>query len=97
MAGYKVPDWKKSIGQNMYDVEVGDKTFTIPRAEYLSAEHVELMSRTGELGSTFVLNTICPGLGDAFAPVPVKFVNEFIAAWQKDSSIDLGESEASAD
>jgi hypothetical protein len=44
-----------------------------------------------------VLNTICPGLGDAFAPVPVKFVNEFIAAWQKDSSIDLGESEASAD
>lgn len=96
MAGFKVPDWKKSIGQNMYEVEVGDKTFSIPRAEYLPAEHVDLMGRTGELGMSNVLNTICPGLGDAFAPVPIKFVNEFIEAWQQDSDITPGESGASA-
>ena len=118
MSGYKVPDWRKSIGQNMYDVEVEGYEFTIPRAEYLTTEQVEKLGNSGELGLIRVLNDICPavtheitdettgephevvdkpGLGDAFAPVPIKFANEFVAAWQKDSQIELGESEASGD
>lgn len=115
MPGYKVPDYKKSVAQNMFDVEVGGLVFTIPRAEWLPSEQIELLTKTGELGTITVLNRICPpvapdvddegndipntgklGLGDAFRPVPIKFANEFITAWQKDSTVDPGESSASA-
>ncbi len=96
--GYKVPEWQKSIGQNMFDVEIGDKTFQLVKAEYLTGDQVARLQQVNEIdgGIYTVLDEICEGLGAAFRPVPMKFVNEFVQTWQKDSAISLGESSASA-
>ena len=60
MAGYKVPDWKKSIGQNdtTFVVTIDDVDFVLPKAEWLPSEQVELLGRTGELG---MIEAICRG------------------------------------
>lgn len=117
MPGYKVPDWRRSLGEHMFDVEVEGHVFTLPTSEYLAVETVELLGKIGELGITEVLNRVAPaltrteedkegveyevevrpGLGTAFAPVPQKYVLEFLSAWQKDeAAVDMGESDASA-
>lgn len=96
--GYKVPDWKKSVDQNKFEVEVDGETFTIPKAEYLTGAQVEQFAAasTTEGGVYTVLDSLAPGLGEAMRAVPVAFTKEFIAEWQKDAGITLGESSASA-
>lgn len=97
--GYKVPDWKKSLNQNMFDVETDDgQTFQLPKAEYLTGTQVMRFREADEIegGVYAVLDEIAPGLGGAMAEVPIKFVKEFIADWQKDAGVSLGESSASA-
>lgn len=95
--GYKVPDWKKSIDQNLFEVEVGEETFHVIKAEYMTGVQVEMLQRAGnDPGGLYgVLDELCPGLGTALRPVPLKFVTEFVQAWQADSGIELGESSAS--
>lgn len=61
--GYKVPNWKKSIGQadTTFTVTMDDGTeFVLPKGEWLEVEQVELLGRVGELGLIRVLDTICP-------------------------------------
>lgn len=95
--GYKVPDWKKSLDQNKFDVEVGSKTFQLVKVEYLTGAQTEMLANAGEFegGMYALMDEICPGLGAAFKAVPTKFFNEFFEAWQADSGIELGESTAS--
>lgn len=96
--GYKLPDWKKSIGQNTYDVDMGDESFTVPKVEYLLGSQVQALSASDDVdgGIYTVLDEIAPGLGAAFVGVPVKYLKEFMSDWQGDSGITLGESEASS-
>lgn len=97
--GYKVPDWKKSIKQNLYEIETDDGVFYLPKVEYLSGDQAIAMSQAQESEErTYeVLDELAPGLGAAFRPVPVKYLKEMIEDWQADSGVGLGESEASSD
>ncbi|WP_156759986.1 hypothetical protein [Microbacterium karelineae] len=96
--GYKVPDWKKSVDQNQFEVETDNGTFLMPKAEYLTGRQVQRLSKADEVegGIYTVLDEIAPGLGEALLDVPVAVVKEMVAEWQKDAGIELGESSASA-
>lgn len=96
--GYKVPDWKKSIDQDKFDVTVGDDTYYLPKAEYLTGAQAQRFADADHVdgGLYAVLDEVEPGLGTALVDVPVKYVKDMVAEWQKDSGISLGESEASS-
>lgn len=102
--GYKVPDWKQSKDQNMFDVTVpnkngkGEKVFWIVKVEYLTGAQTEMLAKAGDFegGMYALIDELSPGLGSALRDVPNKFFNEFIDAWQADSGIELGESKASS-
>lgn len=96
--GYVVPDWKKSIDQNKFDVTVGDQTFRLVKAEYMTGDEVEKLQAASDspIALYGVLDDMCPGLGAAFRPVPMKYLLEFVQAWQNESGIELGESLASS-
>ena len=96
--GYKVPDWKKSIVQNKFDVEIGRKTYSLPKTEYLTGRQAALIAEVESNDGMYdVLDDFCPGLGTAFRDVPTKFFSEFLEAWHAESSVTPGESEASSD
>lgn len=96
--GYKVPDWKKSIDQDKFEVETPSGTFLLPKAEYITGKQAQAFAEADETpgGIYAVLDDMTPGLGTALMDVPVKFVREMVEAWQADSGITLGESAASA-
>ena len=98
MAGYKVPDWKNTDDNTVFDVTVGKKVYRLPRLEYLTGAQAELMAKSDEHegGIKGVLDVLSPGLGSAWRDVPSKFFNEFLESWHADSAVDLGESEASS-
>ncbi|MFJ6532484.1 hypothetical protein [Microbacterium sp. NPDC091662] len=96
--GYTLPDWKKSINQDKFDVTTPDGVFQMPKAEYLTGRQAQAFedADSTEGGIYAVLDDLVPGLGTALIDVPVKYVKELIEAWQEDSGVSLGESEASA-
>ncbi|OAZ40950.1 hypothetical protein A9Z40_03140 [Microbacterium arborescens] len=96
--GYTIPDWKKSIDQDKFPVTTEDGVYNLPKAEYLTGRQAQLLQEADEVegGIWAVLDEITPGLGTALLDVPVKYVKEMVEAWQDDSGISLGESEASA-
>jgi len=96
--GYKIPDWKKSIDQDKFAIETDDGTFYLPKAEYLTGRQAQQFAEADEAegGIYEVLDNITPGLGTALIDVPVKYVKELVEAWQADSGVTVGESEASS-
>lgn len=96
--GYKIPDWKKSIDQDKFEVETPEGAFLLPKAEYLTGRQVQAFAEADDEadGIYRVLDDVTPGLGTALLDVPVKYVKELVEAWQADSGVSLGESEASA-
>lgn len=96
--GYTVPDWKQSIHQNIYPVTVGENTYELPKAKYITGEQAERMQHADTAGESMydILDDICPGLGAAFRGIPVMFMQELLEDWQKDSGVTVGESAASA-
>jgi hypothetical protein len=63
MGSYRVPNWKKSIGQSdtTFTLTMDDGTeYILPKGEWLPVEHVELMDNVRMLGATNVLNEIVP-------------------------------------
>lgn len=96
--GYKVPDWKKSIDQDKYEVETESGTFYLPKAEYLTGAQVMLFQRADqtERGVYDALDAVAPGLGEALINVPIQYVKEMMQDWQGQSAVALGESSASA-
>lgn len=96
--GYKVPDWKKSIDQDKFEVETDNGTFLMPKIEWLTGRQVQRFEEADEIegGIYTVLDEVSPGLGEAMLDVPVKVVKEMVASWREEAGIDLGESSASA-
>ncbi|SJM55255.1 hypothetical protein [Agrococcus casei] len=96
--GYKVPDWKKSIKQDKFEIETADGKFSLPKAEYMTGAQAQAFAEADENegGVYAVLDEIAPGLGTALLPVPVKYLKEMLEAWQADSGITLGESSLSS-
>lgn len=96
--GYKVPDWKKSIDQNQFEVETESGVFKLPKAEYLTGAQILRFREADSIegGVYAVLDEVSPGLGTAMLDVPIRYVKEFVTNWQKDAGVSLGESSASA-
>ena len=96
--GYKVPDWRKSIGQNMFEVETESGVFLIPKAEYLTGAQAEAFAGSDSSPRAVfdALNDLAPGLGDALIGVPQLYVKEMLREWRAASAVEPGESSASA-
>lgn len=97
---YEVPASKRSIKQNQFQFKVpGDrKTYSIPKAKYLTVGQVEQLSSLGEkeLAITDILELL--GQGEAREAVRTLDTEQLMAlmqAWQEDSQVQLGESSAS--
>lgn len=88
--GYVVPDWKKSIKQNMYDITIGKKVFEIPHAKYLTGEQAERFQNDG--GDWELFDELAKGLGAELKKLPIFIVEDIIEDWQKESGISVGES-----
>lgn len=94
--GFKVPDYKQSIKQNVYSVDFPEKSFEVPKFKYLKGEYVDMLTRPSEFGGPYaVLDKVKDGLGAAFKPLPFIAYEEFMKDWQSDSGVTVGESEAS--
>jgi len=97
--GYKIPDWKKSIDQNKYDIETPEGVvYQLPKAEYLTGRQADALAAADDTegGIYAVLDDLADGLGTALRDVPLVYVKELVEDWQNESGITLGESEASA-
>ena len=95
---YEVPAAKRSLKQNVFEFKVGAKTFTVPKFEFLSVGVLEDLEAAP-------VNAVGPYL-DVFGPKgspvrdAIRSLNKdeltaLIKAWQSDSGITAGESEAS--
>lgn len=95
--GYVVPDWKKSIKQNVYPITIGSKVYELPKAKFLTGEQAERFKDAGGEGvsSYDIFDELVPKLGAELKKLPVAIFEEIITDWQKDSGVTLGESEAS--
>lgn len=95
---YEVPAAKRSLKQNLFEFKVGSKTYTVPKFEHLSVGVLESVE-------TAPANAIGPYLsvfGEADSPVGKAIrtldkdqLTALIEAWQSDSGVSVGESEAS--
>lgn len=95
---YEVPAAKRSLKQNVFEFKVGAKTYSVPKFEHLSVGVLEAIEAAPD-------DAIAPFLsvfGAKDSPVG-KAVREMdkdqlvglIKAWQADSDVTVGESEAS--
>ena len=96
---FKVPDSKRSIAQNRFEFKVpgNRKTFSVPRAKYLTIGQVEKLSELGDnLNMTDLLALFDePEALEAARGLDIEQLQALMEAWQEDSGLTLGESEAS--
>jgi hypothetical protein len=93
---YKVPESKKSIGQNQFEFELPDgMVVAIPKAKFLTAGQIEQLATSKEdLKVTDILDLLGQ-TDDAKAAVRQLDIEQLMGlmqAWQEDSGIALGES-----
>lgn len=92
---YEIPRNKKSIKQNEYTVKVGDREYNLPLMGKIKPSVVlESQEHADELKQLWVLlEGVAPGLFDEFEDGDE--LGAFFKDWQKESGIEVGESEAS--
>lgn len=106
---YRIPESKKSIGQNLFEFELPPSvcaeldlaegsTYSIPKAKFLTAGQIEqLAENPQELKLTEILDLL--GRTDEAAGAIRRLDTEqlmgLMQAWTADSGFDLGESSAS--
>lgn len=97
---YEVPASKRSLKQNLFEFHVpgNKKTFSIPKAKYLTVGQVEkLSSNSADVTLTDVLDLIGSGPAqEAARGLDQEQLTALMTAWQADSGIELGESSASS-
>ena len=96
---YEVPASKRSIKQNQFQFKVpGDrKTYSIPKAKYMTIGQVEaLETKGGEVKLTDLLEILGQGEArDAVRSLDQEQLMALMEAWQADSGLTVGESSAS--
>lgn len=103
MARFTVPESKRSIRQNQFEFHVpGDrKVYRIPKAKYLPVGLIEKFEgEKKELSVADVLAMFDNGDDATLAAIRTLDAEQLQAltkAWQQDSGLTVGESEASTD
>ncbi len=97
---YEIPDEKKSINQNVFEVKVPDgKVYKLPKFDYLSPRQAAAFDKADEdLQSMFdLLDEIGKpkGLGTFLFDSPSAYTHQLMDAWMKESGVSAGESETS--
>lgn len=95
---YQVPESKRSIAQNRFEVTLPDgTTFSMPKAKYLTVGQIETLSqKADELTLTDMLELFDePESARAVRGLDSDQLQGLMLAWQEDSGIAVGESSAS--
>lgn len=94
---YEVPASKASIGQNVFEFSIGKDKFKVKRAKYLSVGEAEALEAPDNVSVVLDLfGARGTKQGDAVRGLDSEQFQALVAAWQADSDVTLGESEASA-
>lgn len=96
---YEVPASKASIKQNRFEFKVGQKTYSLPKMQYLSLNQMALMQTIDESASVETIVhafvSVDSAAGKAIGALDQEQVKGLFAAWQAESNISVGESLAS--
>ena len=95
---YEVPVSKRSAKQNVFEFKVGQKSYTVPKFAYLSVGVLESLSAAGDdaMGPFLdAFGTKDTPIGKAVRSLDQEQLIGLIKAWQADSDVTVGESEAS--
>lgn len=95
---YEVPAAKRSLKQNVFEFKVSGKTFSVPKFEYLPVGVLETLENTPETAIAPFLGIFGEKdspIGRAIRSLDKEQMVALIQAWQADSGVTVGESEAS--
>lgn len=95
---YEVPVSKRSAKQNVFEFKVGTKAFTVPKFAFLPVGVLEALSAAGDdaMGPFLdAFGTKDTAVGKAVRTLDQEQLIGLIKAWQADSDVSVGESEAS--
>lgn len=98
---YVVPEWKKSIKQNVFEFQLdeGGKTYNAPRFDLLPTTFAESLGELEEKHVVKALRLTLAGDDEALAELlgalPLSEIQKLIQAWQEHAKVSLGESSAS--
>jgi hypothetical protein len=95
---YEVPAAKRSLKQNLFEFKVGQKTYTVPKFAYLPVGVLEALADAGDdaLGPFLdAFGAKDTAVGKAVRGLEQEQLIGLIKAWQADSDVTVGESEAS--
>jgi hypothetical protein len=95
---FEVPAAKRSLKQNVFEFKVGTKAFSVPKFEHLSVgvlEAVELAPENAIGPYLSVFGVKDSAIGKAIRTLDKDQLTALIGAWQADSGVTVGESEAS--
>lgn len=98
---FEVPDWKKSIEQNVFEVKISGQHFKLPKFDYITPRQslvFDPAQLNAEPAKAFeVLDSLSSpaGLGEILMDAPVKVTMDLLDAWSTDSGVTPGESQAS--
>jgi hypothetical protein len=95
---YEVPASKASIRQNKFEFKIGGKSYTVPKFAYLPVSVAEILENTPDdaVGPYLdIFGTKDTPVGKAVRTLDKDQLVGLIQAWQGDSDVTAGESEAS--
>lgn len=91
---FKVPDSKKSIAQNRFEFEVGDKSYTVPLLKYLPVKAAAAFER-GDNVEGILLGCDSEEARNAVLALDGEQFEVLMDEWAKASGVNVGESSAS--
>jgi hypothetical protein len=95
---FQVPPSKASKGQDKFTFKIGDETYTVKKAKFLTVGEAERINRPDRT-DTDVLDLFGPvgsKVGDAVRGLDEAQFEALMDAWTEDSAVTPGESEASS-
>ncbi len=93
---FEVPASKASHKQNVFEFKIAGKTYSVPKTKFLPVGVIEALEAPES--STTVLDVFGKKgtrVGEAVRSLDAEQLEALVAAWQADSDVSLGESEAS--